>query len=314
MQPKLFLTDAAVIENCKLPTIHQRVRDNNLEALKIRSKSYMTPDMARIVLRNQIKKQKIAIHTTKGGVGKTTITLNLAFRLWTFGVRLLVIDLDQQANLTKGFDISNKGHNVIQDVLEGKCQFEDTILKVKEGLDVIPSNLKNARNSQTLMLQGIYPDDFLPIHINKISDQYDIILIDCPPALGNVIESAYHACDRVISILEPDDNALDGVFHSESEVKRLNEKHKLKIDFKVLLNKYDARTMFSNVVSDFLAKDINLKKRLFQTTINTSQEYLKAKNSNITIFDANKKTKAFMDIDNLAREVLGWPTGGHKNA
>jgi len=311
MEPKLFLTDVAIIENCKLPTIHQRVRDNHLEALKYKSKSYLSPEMARIILKKDIPRQKIAIHTTKGGVGKTTITLNLAYRLWTYGVRILVIDLDQQANLTKGFMKNNPQNYVIQDVIDEKCTFEQTILKVKEGLDLIPSSLKNARNSQALFSHNIYPGDFLPAHINNVYKNYDMVLIDCPPALGNIIESAYIASDRVISVLDPDDNALDGVVHSQQEAQNLNKKHKLNIKFNILLNKYDSRTVFSNSISDVLFKNPSFKKSTLNTVINTSQEFLKLKSVNETIFDNNKKTKSFMDIDNLAREILGWPTGGH---
>lgn len=311
MEPKLFLTDIAIIEDCTLPTIHQRIKYKNLEALKHKSKSYLPPEMARMIIKKDIIKQNIAIHTTKGGVGKTTITLNLAYRLWTFGVRILVIDLDQQANLTKGFKKNDPQNYVIQDVIDEKCTFEQTIIKVKDGLDLIPSSLKNARNSQSLFSHNIYPGDFLPNHIQRVSKNYDMILIDCPPSLGNVIESAYMASDRVLSVLDPDDNALDGVVHSQQEVQRLNDQKKLNIKFNILLNKYDSRTVFSNSILDVLFKNPLFKKSTLNTVVNTSQDFLKLKSINETIFDNNKKTKSFIDIDNLAREILGWPTGGH---
>lgn len=308
MHPKLFFSDVARIEGVTTPAIHQRVKDKKLTYKEHKGRAYVEPEIARQIIRKDIKKQVISVHTTKGGVGKTTIALNLAYRLWSFGAKVLVIDLDQQANLTKGMQVDGTQHQTIQNILEGDCGFKDAILSIKKDLDLIPSNLKNAFNTQYMASYGIFPDTFLPKHINDVKDVYDIVIIDCPPALGHIIQTAYLASDRILSILDPDDNALDGVCHSLSEVEKINKSKDKKIDFKLLLNKYDARTIFSSAILNELKTDDNFKGKILETIIRTSQEYLKAKGMGETIFDFNTRNKAFLDIDNLARELLDWPT------
>ena len=196
----------------------------------------------------------------------------------------------------------------IQNVLEGDCEFKNAIISIKKDLDLIPSNLNNAFNTQYMATYGIFPDTFLPKHIEKIKDVYDIVLIDCPPALGHIIQTAYLSSDMVLSILDPDDNALDGVSHSLSEVDKINKTKDKNINFKLLLNKYDARTIFSSAILNELRTDEKFKGKILETIIRTSQEYLKSKGMGETIFDFNTRNKAFLDIDNLARELLDWPT------
>ena len=201
----------------------------------------------------------------------------------------------------------NSENKVIQDVLEGSVEMKDTIIPIKDGLDLIPSSLKNAQNTQYMSAFGIMPSEFIPLKLAEIEKDYDIVLIDCPPSLGHIIQSAYLASDRVLSILDPDNNALYGVQHSLAEAERFNAKRENKVKFNILLNKYDARTMFSSVMLDTLKSNPKFKENVLKTIIRTSQEYVKATALGETIFDYNKRTKAFLDIDNLARELLGWP-------
>jgi len=309
MHPKLFIGDIARIEKISVPAIHNRMKERQIEYKEYKSRAYLPPEIVSKLLKKNITKQKIVIHTTKGGVGKTTITQNLAYRFSSFGAKVLVIDLDQQGNLTSGLtgdDINQ--YKTIQDVLEGTVSFEDVIKPIIQGIDLIPSNLRNAQNTQYMAGYGISPGDFLPIHIANIEDRYDIILIDCPPSLGHIIQSAYLACDRVLSILDPDSNALHGVKHSLAETKKYSQLKKQNIKFNIVLNKYDARTVFSNVMSGNLMQDPDLKDYVLDTVINTSQEYIKANELRETIFDFSRRHKAYIDIDNLARELLGWGT------
>jgi len=307
MHPKLFFGDIARIENISNPAIHNRIREKKISYLEHKGRAYVKPDIARILMKKDITKQKIVVHTTKGGVGKTTITQNLAYRFSSFGAKVLVIDLDQQGNLTSGLtgdDINQ--YKTIQDVLEGTVSFDDVIKPIIQGIDLIPSNLKNAQNTQYMTAYGISPGDFLPAHIANIENKYDIILIDCPPSLGHIIQSAYLSCDRVLSVLDPDSNALHGVKHSLAETKKYSQLKKQNIKFNIVLNKYDARTVFSNVMLNNLTNDLELKELVLETILSTSQEYIKANELRETIFDYNKRHKAFIDMDNLARELLGW--------
>jgi chromosome partitioning protein len=307
MHPKLFLGDIARIEKISVAAIHNRVKDQQVKYNDYKGRAYVTPDIVKKLLKKNITKQKIVVHTTKGGVGKTTITQNLAYRFSSFGAKVLVIDLDQQGNLTSGLtgeDINQ--YKTIQDVLEGTASFNDVIKPIIQGIDLIPSNLKNAQNTQYMTAYGISPGDFLPAHIANIENKYDIILIDCPPSLGHIIQSAYLACDRVLSVLDPDSNALHGVKHSLSETKKYSQLKKKNIKFNIVLNKYDARTVFSNVMLNNLINDLELKGLVLETILSTSQEYIKANELRETIFDFSRRHKAYIEMDNLARELLGW--------
>ena len=233
--------------------------------------------------------------------------MNLGIRFWMFGAKVLVIDLDQQGNLSKSFGFPRGDYPVIQDVLEGKTTIKNAIQTVRDGLNVIPSNLNNVHNNQYMQAYNISPDDFLPEQLKEIQDEYDIILFDCPPALGSMVDSASLASNIVISVLDPDDYALDGVEHSQQQIESLNKKKKTDIQFRILLNKYDARTMFSSSTLSELQQNEKFKEYLFDTIIGTSQEFLKCKASGVSIFDGLRHNKASSDIDSLAREILGWP-------
>ena len=307
MEPKLYLNDIASINECSVQNIHKHINEKNLETKKISNKVYVENETARFLIKHPFKKQTIGIHTTQGGVGKTTITMNLGIRFWMFGAKVLIIDLDQQANLSKSFGLKGREFKVIQDLLEEKTDVKSCIQEVKKNLNVFPSSLKNALNNQYMQAYGKVPDHFLPHILKPLKEEYDIILIDCPPALGPMVQSAILSSTTIISVLDPDDYALDGVEHSMKEIQKLNTERDRSIDFKILLNKYDARTMFSSATLSELQQSSSFKEYLLESIIGTSQEYLKCKASGATIFDGIRNTKACDDIDSLARELLGWP-------
>jgi len=307
MNPKLFINDIASINECSLQNIHKIIKEKNYTTQKISNKLYIENETARFLIKHEFEKQTISVHTTKGGVGKTTIAMNLGIRFWMFGAKVLMIDLDQQSNLSKSFGFKSREHNVIQDILEEKSTIQSSIQEVKKNLHIIPSSLKNALNNQYMQAYSVMPDLFLPKILKKIKNDYDIIIIDCPPALGPIIKSACLSSDTVVSVLDPDDYALDGVEHSQKEIEKLNKDRDINIQFRILLNKYDARTMFSSATLSELQQNEFFKKNLLETIIGTSQEFLKCKAQGISIFDSFRQGKSCEDIDMLARELLGWP-------
>lgn len=307
MSPKLFINDIASVNECSMQNVHKIIKEKDIETHRVSNKVYVDNKTARVLIKHEIPNNIISVHTTKGGVGKTTVTMNLGIRFWMFGARVLIIDLDQQGNLSKSFGFPRGDYPVIQDVLEGKTKIQDAIQTVKDDLHVIPSNLNNVHNNQYMQAYNISPDDFLPEQLKKIQNDYDIILFDCPPALGSMVDSASLASNMVISVMDPDDYALDGVEHSQLQIEALNKKKKKDIQFKILLNKYDARTMFSSSTLSELQQNEKFKEYLFDTIIGTSQEFLKSKAQGISIFDGLRHNKASLDIDSLAREILDWP-------
>ena len=147
----------------------------------------------------------ISLVNQKGGVGKTTTSINLSASLAVLGKKVLLIDLDPQGNATTGIGI-NKGEidNSIYDVLIGKCEVEDAIATSKyKRLYVIPATINLAGIDIEFMEKSNNDSSFskgsqLKNRLDKIKDQFDYIIMDCPPSLGLITTNALTASDSVI--------------------------------------------------------------------------------------------------------------------
>ena len=184
---------------------------------------------------------------------------------------------------------------------------KEAIVSIKDGLDLIPSSLKNALLNQYMLAYGMREEKAIKSIVDQFKKKYDIIIIDCPPAIGPSVTAASHASDLIIAPLDPDDYAVDGMKLCLQEVKKLREEYELKLDFKILLNKYDARTILSSNIVTQLQENNIYNDHLFQTIISVSQEFPKSKMKKESIFDTTRQGKACKDIDSLAREIMGWP-------
>ena len=154
----------------------------------------------------------IAIANQKGGVGKTTTTINLGAALSRKGQRVLIIDLDEQANATIGLGISRELEYVTSyDILVNNSDITEGILKTYfDNLSIIPSTHQFANIEEYLC--KVENNTFL-LHslVNSIKDNYDYILLDCPPSLGLVVDNALYASDSVIIPVECDYLAYDAL-------------------------------------------------------------------------------------------------------
>jgi len=307
MDPKILISDIASIRECSVQNIHKLIKEKNISSKKQSQRVYLNGENAKKIIDREVPKKTIAIQTAKGGVGKTTIALSLGIRFWLFGAKVLFLDIDQQGNLSKTLGCSQPKF-VLQDILEKNCSPEESHIEIKEGLGLIPSSLKNALLNQYMMAYGVREEKAIKNILKKFETLYDIIIIDCPPAVGSAVTSATIASDLVIAPLDPDDYAVDGMRLCFQEVSKLKEEYNLKTEFKILLNKYDARTLLSSsIVSELIENDL-YKDCLFQSIIGISQEFPKSKSNKETIFDTTRQGKACKDIDLLTREILNWPT------
>ncbi len=160
----------------------------------------------------------ISLINQKGGVGKTTTSINLSASLAILNKKVLLIDLDPQCNATTGIGL-NKGEieKSIYNVLNGTCKIEDAIIKTKyKNLYVLPANINwavidieiidNSRENPNFIRT-----DQLKNHIEKIKPSFDFIIIDCPPALGIITTNALTASDSVIIPVQCEYFALEGI-------------------------------------------------------------------------------------------------------
>ena len=156
----------------------------------------------------------IAIANQKGGVGKTTTSINLSAALAERGKKVLVIDTDPQGNTTSGFGLDkNELENSIYELMIGECSIEDAIqrnvVEDLDGVDIIPSNV-NLAAVEIELIDADQKEFILREAISKVKDNYDFIIIDCPPSLSMLTVNAMTTANTVLVPIQCEYYALEG--------------------------------------------------------------------------------------------------------
>ncbi len=208
----------------------------------------------------------ICIANQKGGVGKTTTTINLSAALAAEGKKVLVIDIDPQGNTTSGFGIDkNKQTCTVYDVIISDMAINEAIIRVDADLDLIPSNVDLAAAEIELIdVEG--KEYVLSGKVNKIKENYDFILIDCPPSLSMLTINAMTTADTVLVPIQCEYYALEGLSQLVRTIglvrERLNPNLKME---GVVFTMYDIRTNLSaQVVENVRA---HVEEHIFRTLI-----------------------------------------------
>ena len=243
----------------------------------------------------------IAVLSQKGGTGKTTTVRTLTDAFRRSGVRTLAIDLDPQGNLSDYFDLSPDVDPTIADVLSGRCSAAEAIHE-----DIIPANLTLAEAE--LMLGGKMGRELtLRRALAKLPDDYDVILIDCPPSLGLLTVNALVAAERALLTAEAQYFALQGVEQAMEVVELARDSLNPPLSLLgVLLNRADMRTVHSREAL------ISLKQRfgdemVFDTVVRASIAYAESAERAMSILDYRPDLGE--DYVALADEVLGRLSG-----
>lgn len=252
-------------------------------------------------------KSNISCQIVKGGAGKTTIAFNLACRASHYGVKVLAIDFDQQGNLSRSFNIDTRDKKVWINVFRNEIKISDSIIPVNDCLHLIPSNLNNSRlDIEMIQNTAANPKDHIHDILAPIRGDYDLVIMDCPPAINRLNAAVTCASDLVVIPINPDQYSIDGMHYSISELQGLKKSFKLKnLDYKILWNRYDAREKSANIFMHHLAKDESLIDKLLPIVIrsDTSVKNVIIENSNI--FESKRKPAVKEDIDQLCREIIG---------
>ena len=189
----------------------------------------------------------IAIANQKGGVGKTTTAINLSASLAVKGKKVLVIDMDPQGNTTSGFGIDkNDLDETIYELILGECAIQDCIIKdVMENVSVLPSNVNLA--AAEIELIGVDRKEFiLKNEVDYVKDQYDFIMIDCPPSLSMLTINAMTTADSILVPIQCEYYALEGLSQLIHTVNLVKERLNPDLDMEgVVFTMYDSRTNLS---------------------------------------------------------------------
>lgn len=251
--------------------------------------------------------KKLSIHIVKGGVGKTVVAVNLACCLNAFGFRVLVIDADPQANLTDNFSIDSleeKTPILIDYVKNDKCASKKTLAHICDGLDLIPSRIDNVLLDHALMLAGTPVKEFFDDLLINIIDDYDFVLIDCPPALGQIVSCTYMFSDYILAPLNPDKYSNKAMEILKKEDRRLKKLHKKNIKYKVFLNKFTPQTILSAQAVSQIMHDEELMGNKMETIIRQSQDVSNYAKNDESLFSSIKKAEIREDFEMFAKEVI----------
>jgi chromosome partitioning protein len=306
IDPKITIAEIASYLDLTVQAIHKRIKTQGLKEKRGQNRIYFGHETARKIINPTLTPLKLAIAVVKGGVGKTTISEALAVRACLYGLRVLCIDVDQQANLTKGLGMDKMAKRcpVMIDLVEGKEDVSSSILQVIPGLDLVPSRLDNVTLDGYLMIHRHNPQTVFNKLFSNIYKNYDLVIFDCPPTLGVTVCSSMLASDLVIAPLNPDVYSYEGIEIMDKETKTIYQEFGKKINWRILLNKFDSKTILSTDYITQIIKDPKFSEKLLKTVIRTSQEFPNVKKKDKTIFDSLKKSTAKEDIDSLTKEIL----------
>ena len=209
----------------------------------------------------------IAIANQKGGVGKTTTSINLSSCIAAKGKKVLVVDIDPQGNTTSGYGIEkNDLDNTIYELMLGDCSIEDCIIKdVIENISILPSNVNLAASEIELI--GVDKKEYiLKNEIDWVKDRYDYIIIDCPPSLSLLTVNAMTTADSVLVPIQCEYYALEGLSQLIHTVNLVKERLNPNLEMEgVVFTMYDSRTNLSAQVVENVKSHLNQK--VYRTVI-----------------------------------------------
>ena len=245
----------------------------------------------------------ISVANQKGGVGKTTTTVNLSTLLAKKGKKVLLIDTDPQGNATSGLGITKELEFSVYDILVGDTTFVETVQDTAiKNLKICPSNISLA-GAEVELVSMMSREQRLKVKLDEVKDQYDYVLIDCPPSLGLVTLNAFTASDSVLIPVQCEYFALEGLGQLLNTV-NLVKKHlnkSLEIEG-ALLTMYDARTNLSNQVVKEVKK--YFENKVYKTVIPRNVRLSEAPSYGMPISLYDARSKGAKAYDKLTKEFL----------
>ena len=246
----------------------------------------------------------IAIANQKGGVGKTTTAINLSACLSEMGQRVLTIDIDPQGNTTSGLGVDkNEAENSVYDLLLEECSIEECIIETEiENQSLIPSNVNLA--GAEIELIGVEEKEYiLRRETKKVRDQYDFIIIDCPPSLNMLTVNALTAADTVLVPIQCEYYALEGLSQLIRTIELVQERLNPDLEIEgVVFTMYDARTNLSLQVVENVKGNLNTT--IYKTIIPRNIRLAEAPSHGLPINLYDSKSAGAESYRLLAKEVI----------
>ena len=245
----------------------------------------------------------ISIANQKGGVGKTTTAVNVSAILAKKGKRVLLIDTDPQGNATSGVGIEKNFEHSVYDVIIGDTKMEDAIIKTQiKNLKICPSNI-NLAGAEVELVSMISREYRLKEKVEECKDEFDYIIIDCPPSLGLVTLNSFTSSNSVLIPVQCEYYALEGLGQLINTI-NLVKKHlnkELEIEG-AILTMYDSRTNLSNQVVNEVKK--YFEDKVFKTVIPRNIRLSEAPSYGMPITIYDSRSKGAKSYDKFVKELL----------
>lgn len=255
-----------------------------------------------------------AVTNQKGGVGKTTTVLNIGVFLAIKEKRVLLIDIDPQANLSSGLgithepneieDLNNKSYKTVYDLLVNRIPAKEVIQKTRiENLSIIPSGIELA-GAEVELVGALSRENILKRSLEEIKDDFDYILIDCPPSLGLLTINSLVSSDQVLIPVQSEYFALEGLGQLINTIKLIKGSLNPSMDIGgVILTMYDNRTNLSRDVASEIEKYFDAK--LFKSVIPRNIKLSEAPSHGLSIYEYARASAGGLAYENLTDEIIG---------
>jgi len=252
------------------------------------------------------KMESFALFNLKGGVGKTTLTVNLGAALSSFGKKVMVIDLDPQQNLTQNLGINPMRAIGIEEFLEGKLRFEDVVKTYRGKFDFIPAG--KGLKELDITLSAAYKSEqkagnVFQRYFSRVKLDYDYLLIDCPPSTGLLTMNALSFVKKVLVPVQCHQFALHGSKKTVSFVYKIKAFYNPELTIGgVIPVMYDRRNKLSDSIIRRL--ESSFRDKLLKTKIGVNIALAEAPGFGKTIFDYKPTSRGARDIKKLAVELM----------
>ncbi len=243
----------------------------------------------------------IAVSNHKGGVGKTTSVVNIGAGLATKKRKVLLVDMDPQANLTLSFGISETNtENTIYKALLGECELVP--IKVNKYLDVVPAELDLSGAESELAAEAGREFIFAEL-LDKIKDNYDYVIIDCPPSLGLLTVNAFTAASEVFIPLQPHYLAIKGLTKIIEVINKIKKRLNKGLEITgVFVTTYDRRKILHRDVLGTIRT--YFQDRVFNAKIRDNIALAEAPSAGVDIFSYNPECNGAADYMQLVKEII----------
>lgn len=245
----------------------------------------------------------LAFLNMKGGVGKTTTSINVATGLTMKGFKVLLVDFDPQGNTTSMY-MDEDPNITISDVLMGNATIDDAVLEVDENLDLVPADLSLSMTEMQIRMQTNLPqNDRLKKALKKVNSKYDFCVIDCPPILNLLTVNTIMASDLIVIPIKPEKFAVQGFIYTTQNIDQIKEGWDLDVDYKILftvVNRNNEERDIINQLRDMIGN------KVFDTQIRCQPKPIAEASATgeAVIKDMNPKTGVAEDLRNFVDEVL----------